>query len=108
MFSKYFTVKNTNGMNNAEKFRYNAKMAVEGLAVNYAGQCVAAAGIGMMQGGAETKSSGAVKVGAVVSCIGSAIMVVGTSNVLYHGYKATLNALDYSADKMSQLYADMD
>ena len=36
MFSKYFTVKNTNGMNNAEKFRYNAKMAVEGLAVNYA------------------------------------------------------------------------
>lgn len=108
MFSKYFTVKNTSGMNNAEKFRYNSKMAVEGLAVNYAGQCVAAAGIGMMQGGAETKSTGAVKAGAVVTGIGGAIMVVGSANVLYHGYKAAINALDYSADKMNQLYADMD
>lgn len=106
--SKYFTVRNTNGMNNAEKFRYNAKMAVEGLAVNYAGQCVAAAGIGMMEGGAETKNTNAVKAGAVVAGIGGAVMVVGATNTLYHGYKATLNALDYSADKMNQLYASMD
>ena len=105
---KFFTVRNTENLNNAEKFRYNATMAVEGLAVNYAGQCVAAAGIGMMEGGAETKSTSAVKAGAVVTGIGGVIMVVGASNTLYHGYKATLNALDYSADKMNQLYADMD
>lgn len=105
---KFFTVRNTENLNNAERFRYNAKMAVEGMAVNYAGQCVAAAGIGMIEGGAETKSTNAVKAGAVVTGIGGAIMVVGATNTLYHGYKATLNALDYSADKMNQLYADMD
>lgn len=105
---KFFTVRNTENMNTAEKFRYNATMAVEGMALNYAGQCVAGAGIGMIEGGVMTNGKTEAKVGVVVAAVGGTMMVVGATNTMYHGYKAMVNAIDYSADRMNARYAEME
>lgn len=90
-------------MNTAEKFHHHAKKALQDTAIAYGGKCVAAAGYGCILSGGETTT----KIGEGTVMVGGAMALAGSVGALYHGYKATEAAIDYSADKMNQLYANL-
>ena len=95
----------TNNMNTAEKFRYHSQKALQDTAIAYGGKCVAAAGYGCIVGGCGDKT--ATKVGEGTVMVGGAMALAGSVGALYHGYKATAAAIDYSADKMNERYANL-
>ena len=63
-------------------------------------------GLGGMEGAGKNKQVANAFGG--IAAAGGMVMVAGSVSTLYHGYKATEAALDYSADKMAKLYATMD
>ena len=95
----------TTAMTTGDKFHTHATKALEYTAIAYGGQCIAAFGYGGMIGAAGDKqlTSGC----ETVMMAGGAVTLIGSVGALYHGYKATAAAIDYTADKMNQLYKDL-
>lgn len=106
MFNMFNKKSVDTNMNTAEKFRFHSKKALEGVAINYAGQCIAAAGLGTYEGGFGDKALE--KAGLTITATGTVVALAGTCQTMYHGYKALEASLDYAADKMADRYADMD
>ena len=95
----------TTNMTTGDKFRYHSQKALQDTAIAYGGRCVAAAGYGCILGGAGDKTY--TKIGEGTVMVGGAMSLAGSVGALYHGYKATKAAIDYSADKMNQLYGNL-
>ena len=95
----------TTTMNTAEKFRYHSQKVLQDTAIAYGGKCVAAAGYGCIIGGCGDKT--ATKVGQGTVMVGGTMALVGSVGALYHGYKATSAAIDYTADKMNERYGNL-
>lgn len=92
-------------MNTAEKFNHHAKKALHDTAIAYGGKCVVAAGYGCIAGGCGDKT--ATKIGQGTVMVGGAMALAGSVGALYHGYKAISAGIDYSTDKMNELYGNL-
>ena len=99
------SAESTTAMTTGDRFHYHAKKALHDTAIAYGGKCVVAAGYGCIAGGCGDKT--ATKVGQGTVMVGGAMALAGSVGALYHGYKATAAAIDYSADKMNQLYGNL-
>lgn len=95
----------TTAMTTGDKFHNHATKALEYTAIAYGGQCISAFGYGGMVGAAGDKqlTKGCER----VVMAGGAASLIGSIGALYHGYKATAAAIDYTADKMNELYKDL-
>ena len=102
-FNNKKSAESTTTMTTGDRFHYHAKKALHDTAIAYGGKCVAAAGYGCILSGGDTTT----KIGEGTVMVGGAMALVGSVGALYHGYKATEAAVDYSADKMNQLYANL-
>lgn len=92
-------------MNTAEKFRYHSQKVLKDSALAYGGKCVAAAGYGCIIGGCGDKT--ATKIGQGTVMVGGTMALAGSVGALYHGYKATSAAIDYTAEKMNERYGNL-
>lgn len=104
-FNKKSAAESTTAMTTGDRFHCHAKKALHDTAIAYGGKCVAAAGYGCIVGGAGDKT--ATKLGQGTVMVGGAMALAGSVGALYHGYKATAAAIDYTADKMNELYKDL-
>ena len=92
-------------MTTGDRFHNHATKALEYTAIAYGGQCISAFGYGGMVGAAGDKqlTKGCER----VVMAGGAVSLIGSIGALYHGYEATAAAIDYTADKMNELYKDL-
>ena len=88
-----------------DRFHDHATKAMEYTAIAYGGQCIAAFGYGGIAGAGGDKQLTKGCEGVVMA--GGAVTLIGSVGALYHGYKATAAAIDYTADKMNELYGKL-
>lgn len=92
-------------MTTGDRFHNHATKALEYTAIAYGGQCISAFGYGGMVGAAGDKQL--TKGCETVVMAGGAVSLIGSVGALYHGYKTTAAVIDYTADKMNELYGKL-